>query len=127
LFQLLRDRYELWDVDSVLPFRCLAPCGINSSSSSLTRLNKHVKDLRKSTIARYLQLKYGHAITGAYMTRIGKVDDCHGRATHTQELTVVFNKFDIERKVYSHGVRSKSDGKRTPRLYEHRRRLCLIP
>jgi hypothetical protein len=29
-----------------------------------TRLNKHVRDARKSVAARYLQLKSGHAITG---------------------------------------------------------------
>jgi hypothetical protein len=40
LFQPLRDGRELWDVDSVLPLRCLAPGGINSSSSSTLYLRK---------------------------------------------------------------------------------------
>jgi hypothetical protein len=40
---------------------------------------------------------------------------------------MVFNKFDIERKVYPNGVRLKGDGKRTLRLYEYRRRPYLIP
>lgn len=40
-----------------------------------TRLNKHVKDARKSFAARYLQLKSGHAITAAHLMRIGKAED----------------------------------------------------
>lgn len=40
-----------------------------------TRLKKHVKDARKSVAARYLQLKSGHAITGAHLMRIGKAED----------------------------------------------------
>jgi hypothetical protein len=49
-----------------------------------TRLNKHVKDARKFVASRYLQLKSGHAITGAHLMRIGKVEDarcwwCNGR------------------------------------------------
>jgi hypothetical protein len=40
-----------------------------------TRLNKHVKDARKSFAARNLQLKSGHAITAAFRSRIGKAKD----------------------------------------------------
>lgn len=40
-----------------------------------TKPNKYIEDSRKSIAARYLQLKSGHAITGAYLLRIGKVKD----------------------------------------------------
>jgi hypothetical protein len=40
-----------------------------------TKLNKHVKDARKSVAARYLQLKSGHAITAVHLTRSGKAED----------------------------------------------------
>jgi hypothetical protein len=41
----------------------------------VTKLNRHIKDARKSVVARYLQLKLGHAVTGAHLMRIGKVAD----------------------------------------------------
>jgi hypothetical protein len=40
-----------------------------------TKLNKHVKDARKSVAARYLQLKSGHAITATHLMRIRKAED----------------------------------------------------
>ncbi|KAI7704569.1 hypothetical protein KC353_g13409 [Hortaea werneckii] len=42
---------------------------------SRTKPNKHIEDSKKSTAARYLQLKSGHAITGVHLLRIGKVRD----------------------------------------------------
>jgi hypothetical protein len=41
----------------------------------VARLNRNIKDAKKSVAARYLQLKSGHAITGAHLMRIGKVAD----------------------------------------------------
>jgi hypothetical protein len=41
----------------------------------VTRLNRYVKDAKRSVAARYLQLKSGRAITGAHLMRIGKVAD----------------------------------------------------
>jgi hypothetical protein len=41
----------------------------------MTTLDKYVKDARKSVASRYLQLKSGHAVTGAHLLRIGKVQD----------------------------------------------------
>jgi hypothetical protein len=41
----------------------------------VTKLNRHIKDARKSVAARYLQLKSGHAVTGAHLMRIGKLAD----------------------------------------------------
>ena len=40
-----------------------------------TKMNKHIEEARKSVAARYLQLKSGHAVTGAHLLRIGKVQD----------------------------------------------------
>lgn len=51
------------------------------------RANKHINDARKLVAARYLQLKLGHAITGAHLKRIGKAQDerCwwRGSSRHT--------------------------------------------
>jgi hypothetical protein len=40
-----------------------------------TKIDKHIRDAKKSIAARYLQLKSGHAITGAHLLRIGKVQN----------------------------------------------------
>jgi hypothetical protein len=40
-------------------------------------INKHIENAKKSAAARYLQLKFGHAITGVHLLRIGKVQDAH--------------------------------------------------
>jgi hypothetical protein len=40
-----------------------------------TKINKHIKDAKKSIAARYLQLKSGHAITGVHLLRIKKARD----------------------------------------------------
>ena len=40
-----------------------------------TKIDKHIRDAKKSIAARYLQLKSGHAITGAHLFRIGKVQN----------------------------------------------------
>lgn len=41
----------------------------------VTKLNRHIKDARKSVATRYLQLKSGHDVTGAHLLKIGKVAD----------------------------------------------------
>jgi hypothetical protein len=41
----------------------------------ITRVNKHVKDARKSCAARYLQLKSGYVTTAVHLMRIGKAED----------------------------------------------------
>ena len=40
-----------------------------------TKINRHLKDAKKSVAARYWQLKSGHAVTGAHLLRIGKAQD----------------------------------------------------
>lgn len=42
---------------------------------SKTKIDKDIADAKKSVAARYFQLKSGHAITGAHLLRIGKVQD----------------------------------------------------
>lgn len=39
------------------------------------KIKKHLEDAKKSVAARYLQLKSGHAVTGAHLLRIGKAQD----------------------------------------------------
>jgi hypothetical protein len=58
------------------------------SGQTTTRLNKHVKDARKSCAARYLQLKSGHAITGIHLTRIGKAEDARWWWCNSSRQTV---------------------------------------
>jgi hypothetical protein len=54
----------------------------------VTKLNRHIKDARKSVAARYLQLKSGHAVTGAHLMRIGKVVDARCWWCKRSEQTV---------------------------------------
>ena len=80
--------------------------------SPTTRPNKHVKDARKSTAARYLQLKSGHATTGAHMLRIGKVDNarcwwCNGRRQTVAHLLLECRKWRRERETVSRKLRAK--------------------
>ena len=39
------------------------------------KVNDNIANAKKSDAARYLQLKSGHAITGAHLLRISKVED----------------------------------------------------
>lgn len=39
------------------------------------KINKDIANAKKSVAARYLQLKSGHAVTGAHLLRIGKNED----------------------------------------------------
>jgi hypothetical protein len=69
----------------------------------MTRLNKNVRDARKSVGARYLQLKSGHAVTDAHLARIGKVEDarcwwCSGSKQTVAHLLLEYRKWLRERK-----------------------------
>ena len=68
------------------------------------RLNKHVKDARKAFAARYLQLKSGHAITAAYLMRIGKAEGarcwwCNGSRQTVEHLLLECRKWRREREI----------------------------
>lgn len=68
------------------------------------RLNKHVKVARKASAARYLQLKSGHAITAAYLMRIGKAEDarcwwCNGSRQTVDHLLLECRKWRREREI----------------------------
>lgn len=39
------------------------------------KVNDNMVKAKKSVAVRYLQLKSGHAVTGAHLLRIGKVED----------------------------------------------------
>lgn len=68
------------------------------------RLNKHVKDARKAFAARYLQLKSGHAITAAYLMRIGKAEEarcwwCSNSRQTVKHLLLECRKWRREREI----------------------------
>jgi hypothetical protein len=48
---------------------------IEAMRKPIVKTNKYIADAKKSVAARYLQLKSGHAVTGAHLPRIGKVQD----------------------------------------------------
>jgi hypothetical protein len=39
------------------------------------KINKHIRDAKKSVATRYLQLKSGHAVIGVHLLRIGEAQD----------------------------------------------------
>jgi hypothetical protein len=43
--------------------------------TSTIKINKHIRDAKKSVAARYLQLKSGHAFIGVHLLRIGEAQD----------------------------------------------------
>lgn len=67
-----------------------------------TKINRNIKDARKSVAARYLQLKSGHAVTGTHLLRIGKVQDaqcwwCGGNSQTVAHLLLECRKWRRQR------------------------------
>ena len=78
----------------------------------VTKLNRHIKDARKSVAARYLQLKSGHAVTGAHLMRIGKVVDarcwwCKRSGQTVAHLFLECRKWRTERETMIRKLRDK--------------------
>jgi hypothetical protein len=78
----------------------------------MARLNKHVKDARKSCAARYLQLKSGHTITAAHLMRIGKAEDarcwwCSGSIQTVAHLLLECRKWRRERESMVQKLKAK--------------------
>jgi hypothetical protein len=78
----------------------------------VTKLNRHIKDTKKSVAARYLQLKSGHTITGAHLMRIGKVVDARCWWCKRSEQTVAHlflecRKWRTERETMMQKLRDK--------------------
>jgi hypothetical protein len=78
----------------------------------VTRLNRHIKDAKKSVAARYLQLKSGHTITGAHLMRIGKVADarcwwCKRSGQAVARLFLECRKWRTERETITGKLRTK--------------------
>lgn len=76
------------------------------------RLNKHVKDARKALAARYLQLKSGHAITAAYLMRIGKAVEarcwwCSSSRQTVEHLLLECRKWRRERKILMQRLKAR--------------------
>jgi hypothetical protein len=85
---------------------------IRNKWKPVTRLNRHIKDAKKSVSARYLQLKSGHAITGAHLMRIGKVTDARCWWCNRSEQTVAHlflrcRKWRTERETMIRKLRAK--------------------
>jgi hypothetical protein len=77
-----------------------------------TRLNKHVKDARKSFAARYPQLRSGRAITAAHLMRIGKAEDacccwCSGSRQTVAHLLLECREWRREREAMVQKLRAK--------------------
>jgi len=78
----------------------------------VTKLNRHIKDARKSVAVRYLQLKSGHAVTGAHLMRTGKVVDarcwwCKRSGQTVAHLFLECRKWRIERETMIRKLRDK--------------------
>jgi hypothetical protein len=66
------------------------------------KIDKHIRDAKISIAARYLQLKSGHAITGAHLLRIGKVQNaqcwwCGGNSQTVSHLLLECRKWRRQR------------------------------
>lgn len=76
----------------------------------MIKVNRHIKDARKSVAARYLQLKSGHAVIGAHLMRIGKVVDarcwwCKRSGETVAHLSLVCRKWHRERETMKRKLR----------------------
>lgn len=77
-----------------------------------TKINKDIASAKKSVAARYLQLKSGHAITGAHLFRIGKVEDaqcwwCGGSSQTVAHLLLRCRKWRRQRDSLLRGMRAE--------------------
>lgn len=77
------------------------------------RLTKHVKNARKAFVARYLQLKSGHAITIAYLMRIGKAEEarcwwCSSSRQTVEHLLLECRKWRREREILLQRLKARN-------------------
>ncbi|KAI7712086.1 hypothetical protein KC353_g8529 [Hortaea werneckii] len=97
------------------------------------KMNKHIEDARKSVAARYLQLKSGHAVTGAHLLRIGKVKDAQcwwcGESSQTvAHLLLECRKWRRQRDTMLRKLRArKLSISRRRNLTKRQRRGTLMP
>jgi hypothetical protein len=76
------------------------------------KISKDVANAKKSVAARYLQLKSGHAITGAHLLRIGKAEDakcwwCGGSSQTVAHLLLRCRKWRRQRDSLLRGMRAE--------------------
>ena len=76
------------------------------------KVNDNIANAKKSDAARYLQLKSGHAITGAHLLRIGKVEDaqcwwCGGSSQIVAHLLLRCRKWRRQRDSMMRGLRAE--------------------
>jgi hypothetical protein len=87
---------------------------------SKIKIDKNIADAEKSVAARYLQLKSGHAITGAHLLRIGKVQDakcwwCGGSRQTVAHLLLHCRKWKRQRDKMLRGLHAKKISVNTKR------------
>jgi hypothetical protein len=78
----------------------------------IAKVNDNMAKAKKSVAARYLQLKSGHAITGAHLLRIGKVEDaqcwwCGGSSQTVAHLLLRCRKWRRQRDSMMRGMRAE--------------------
>ena len=76
------------------------------------KINKDIANAKKSVAARYLQLRSGHAVTGAHLLRIGKVEDaqcwwCGGSSQTVAHLLLRCRKWRRQRDSLLRGMRAE--------------------
>ena len=76
------------------------------------KIDKNIANAKKSVAARYLQLKFGDAITGAHLLRIGKVEDekcwwCGGSSQTVAHLLLRCRKCRRQRDSFLRGMRAE--------------------
>ena len=75
---------------------------VRETKPTVAKVNKYLGDSRKSTTARYLQLKSGHAVTGVHLLRMKKVRDsrcwwCGSRQQNVNHLMLKCRRWRRER------------------------------
>jgi hypothetical protein len=66
-------RRQLWQLRSA-SLSCVQQ-SMRETKPTVAKINNHLSDSRKSAMARYLQLKSGHAVTGIHLFRMKKLQD----------------------------------------------------
>lgn len=85
---------------------------VRETKPTLAKMNKYLGDSRKSTTARYLQLKSGHAVTGIHLVRMKKAQDarcwwCNGSSQSVTHLMFKCRKWRRERGLMLRAISSK--------------------
>lgn len=85
---------------------------VRETKPALAKMNKYLGDSKKSTTARYLQLKSGHAVTGIHLFRMKKAQDarcwwCNGSSQSVTHLMFECRKWRRERESMLRAISSE--------------------